>query len=261
MSRLTYKNGLWLPPEARDDRFRRPDEGYHLPIRILDELSVQPEDGELVHAMAEHPPDSKFREGDLVYLQRCPGSLRLKRELVPRFWKIRWVISTFTYEVNALMHSQQHGEVMGIDHAIALLDAQGGLNETRYRQPFIYAHGFPHGHYPDSAMWFAESCFRRLTLREKNEAWELLLDEAHAPFRGWDRRTYARPVILDVAPDRYRDGEALGAPLPSEEATYQTACLLGMEEMMVRPVDSFAIGDPRSVDPEHDCFVQHSDYT
>ncbi len=257
MSTLRFKNGLWVPPDTYKDPFKRPTTGYRVPIVVLNELGLTAEEAELVQAMNEHAPETQFRDGDLVYLKRCPPRLRMQREMIPRFWKVRWVISTWAYEVHALVHNPElAGNISGIDHIVALMEAQPSYEERRNKRSMIYAHAFPHGLYPDTAMWFTESCFRKATLTEICQTWPQVLDEAKAPFYGYDRDALLANFALDMAPDYYRDGEAIGRPFDSEEATFHTAALLGMEELMMTPVDPWAIGDPHDLDPEHDIFVK-----
>lgn len=256
MSTLRFKNGLWVPPDVLVDPFKRPKKDYQLPVVILNDLGLTQEEGELLQAMQEYEPETDLRPGDLVYLKRCPPGLRMKRATVPRFWKIRWVVSKFQYEAHALVHDPViGGRISGIDHIVALMESQPGYNESSNNRALVYAHAFPHGNYPDTASWFTETCFRKVTLHEHCQLWPHVLEEAKAPFYGINTEGLIANFSLDFAPDFYSDGEGVGAPFESEEATFHTAALLGMEELMMRPVEPWSIGDPYDLDPEHDVFV------
>jgi hypothetical protein len=220
-----------------------------LPIQIVDPNSLTLSDEELLVAMSEHPPATKFKAGDLAYLHEAPPYLRNTRKLLPRMWQVRFIISQWQHELMTLVQTQA---VHGIDHAITLLDQQG-FPEAKFRKPVLYCHAFPHGMYPDSAAWLPERVLRRVTFRESNQAWMTILDEAKAPFVGYDTTGMLAPYTYDLAPDLYSKGENLGRPFSFEEATVHTAALLGMEEVLCRPVDPYYINNYR-VDPAHDIF-------
>lgn len=225
---------------------------YRLPVKILNSYGLTTVEEELVTAMEEHTPDTKFRPGDLAYLLHAPDYVRIKFETVPRFWKVRFVVSQWAHELHQMAHADPE-RVMGVDHAVALLEAQGSLTERNYNRPWIYAHGYPHGRYPDTASWFPERALRRVMLRENNQEWETILDEAKAPFLGYE--DMAAGFAFDLAPDLYAKGENLGRPFYHEEDTFHTACLLGMEEPMMKPVDPYIVGsefDKGPLDPDHD---------
>ena len=221
-----------------------------LPVQILDPDSLTMADEEMLAAMAEYVPNTKFKPGDLAYLTEAPPYLRSMRRLLPRVWQVRFIISKWAHELMQLSHAYS---VRGVDHAIALLDKQH-FDPNKYDQPVLYVHGYPHGLYPDSAAWVPERILRRVTLREQNQAWNTILDEAKAPFVGYDCHHLAAPYIFDQAPDMYSNGENLGKPFSFEEATTHTAALLGMEEVLFKPVDPFQINSKRAIDPEHDIF-------
>jgi hypothetical protein len=223
---------------------------YELPITIVDPRSMTIADEEMVIAMQEHPPQSRFKAGDLAYLSEVPAYLRNTRDLLPRVWQVRFVISTWAHEIMRLVHSEEY--LMGIDHAHALLERQR-LNPASYEKAVIYAHGFPHGMYPDSAAWFPERVLRKVVLRDTNQQWVQILDEAKAPFHGYDGANLLAPYTFDLAPDLYSKGENLGRPFSFEEATVHTAAELGLEEVLFRPVDPYYI-QKKAIDPQHDIF-------
>lgn len=222
-----------------------------LPIQIIDPNSITLADEEMLVAMSEHPPASKFRPGDLGYLTEAPPYLRNTRKLLPRIWQVRFVISQWQHELMTLVQSQP--VVYGIDHAVTLLE-QHGFPEAKYRKPMLYCHAFPHGMHPDSAAWMPERVLRKIMFREQNQTWPTILDEAKAPFVGYDPSGLLVPYIYDLAPDLYAEGENLGHPFSFEEATVHTAALLGMEEVLCRPVDPYYINNHVAVDPAHDIF-------
>lgn len=216
-----------------------------LPIMIFDPKAMTEEDEELIVAMDEYPPSTKFRAGDLGYLVRMPQYL--KHRTVARVWQVRFIISRWQYELMRLVNTLP---VRGIDHAITLLDQQGFMDQE-YRKPILYCHAFPHGMNPDSAAWMPETSLRRWSLREYNQEWETILAEAHAPYQGYDTKHLLTPYTYDLAPDLYGNGENLGRPFSFEEATVHTAALLGMEEVMFRPKP-----EHYRIDPEHDIFEE-----
>lgn len=238
----------------------RTNQNPDLPITIVDPNSLTIADEEMLLAMVEHPPKTDFRPGDLGYLTEAPPYLRNTKKLIPRMWQVRFIISAWQYELMTLVQSQP--TVHGIDHAIALLEQQG-FAPSKYRRPVLYCHAFPHGLYPDSAAWMPETVYRdgawrpllrKVVFREHNQQWQSILDEAKAPFVGYDGSNLMVPYIYDVAPDLYSDGENLGRPFSFEEATVHTAALLGMEEVLFRPVDPYYINNDHVVDPAHDIF-------
>jgi hypothetical protein len=224
-----------------------------LPITILDKNSLTQNDEEMLVAMSEHPPKTDFRPGDLGYLVEAVPYLKNTSKMIPRIWQVRFIISQWQHELMRLVHSEP---VAGIDHAAALLESRG-FAPANYRKPILYCHAFPHGLYPDSAAWMPVRALRRLTFRENNQQWESILDEAKAPYIGYDPTNLIAPYIYDLAPSMYADGENLGHPFSFEEATVHTAALLGMEEVMFKPVDAYYISSPYAIDPMHDIFKRN----
>ena len=240
---------------------------YVVPIQIIDPDEVTPEDVELLALFDEVPPHSKFRPGDLAMIKQVTEQLRLTRDSLPPMWQIRFVVSRYAFE---LMRRCRGGvRAIGLDHAVAQIEATAvqALEHRGVRLPtaedikkwssraVIYAHGFPHGNNPDSAAWFPESCLRRLALRGENVDWRNVLDEAHAPFLGYDEGGSSAPFIFDVAPDLYSSGENLGVPFSFEEATVHTAALLGLENAFMRRVTPDEVHSGLVViDPYHDTY-------
>lgn len=258
---------IWLP-----NKNKSPTE-YGLPINIVDPKGMTPDDDDLLRVMGEHQPKTKLKEGDLVYLTECPPALRMrmKDRMIPLVWKVRFIVSSWTFELHQLAHSFPD-RILGLDHAIHMIDSHSTLAPNRYTRPVIYAHAMPHGKWPDTAYWFREyrmepnrygemqrnTLLKKVAVRDPNVEWSQVLDEAQAPFMGYDLDEINRPYVLDMAPDLYGDGENLGRPLPHEEAAIHTACLLGMESLLLGElsdgVDPYYLGGPGLVDPEHDIF-------
>jgi hypothetical protein len=230
---------------------------YTLPIQVVDPKSMTLSDAELITAMSEYTPVTAFRPGDLAYLTEAPPRLRVARNALPRMWQIRFVISAWAHEIMRLVHSVDR--VMGIDHVISLLESQD-MQPDRYRKPIVYAHGFPHGMYPDTTAWFPERVLRKVVLKDSNQPWPAILDEAKAPYLGYNESGLMVPYTFDLAPDLYSNGENLGKPFSFEEATTHTACLLGMEEVLFKPVDPYEINNPFAVDPQSDIFKRFDPY-
>lgn len=199
--------------------------------------SLRMEDEDLIQALDAYPPKTRFKPGDIASIIDAPEYLLARRRMLPRYWQIRFVVSAWAYELMRLRHNNQGITIYGLDHAAALIEERRGLLPQRYARPIIYAHGFPHGAYPDTACWFAERCLRKLPLRGPTENWELILDEAKAPFLGYNGELLAAPFTFDIAPDLYSSGENLGSPFIFEETAFHTASLLGMEQRMLSAVD------------------------
>lgn len=227
---------------------------YKLPIQVIDHLS--PTDEELIVALDQFSPSTRFKPGDLAALHEIPPFLRLRYDAFPRFWKVRFVLSTWAHEMFKF-YLERPGLIRGFDQAVAIMEANHHqVPISCYRTPMVYAHAYPHGQYPDSAAWLPERCLRKVQLREQNAEWPIILDEAKAPLVGYDLNVITTPFVFDLAPDNYKTGECLGRPFSHEEATFHTACLLGLEELMVRPAGVHEIGDPRSIDPDHDIYAR-----
>jgi hypothetical protein len=212
-----------------------------LPINIIDPRAMTEADANMIAAMAEHPPHTKFKAGDLCYITEATPYQRHSSRLIPRMWQIRFIISAWQHELMRLVHSHNLGTIQGIDHAVALLEQQG-FYATKYTRPIMYCHAFPHGIYPDSAAWIHERNLKLIPFRELNQPWTNILDEARAPFMGYDSKGLVAPYTYDLAPDLYKNGENLDRPFSFEEATVHTAALLGLEEIMFRPVDPYYLG-------------------
>jgi hypothetical protein len=257
---------LWAPEKkgkARGDHglvLRRGD--YTLPLNIIDPSGLTPSDGEFIDLMLEHQPKTSLKEGDIVKLKEVPpyvrSRLNMQRRLIPVFWKVRFIVSAWAFEVHNLAHHYPDS-VAGIDHAVAMLESQGQLPEDRYTKAVVYAHAMPHGMWPDTAFWFPRRVLKKVTFREMNPGWPTVLDEAKAPFVGYDDEQIARPFIFDMAPDLYGDGENIGKPFEHEEETVHTMCLLGMEPFLLGDyadgVDPYYFSERKPlIDPEHDIF-------
>lgn len=216
-----------------------------LPINIIDPHGMTEADLTMISAMAEHPPVSKFKPGHICHLKEATYYLKQTNELIPRLWQVRFVISAWQQEIMKLVHGSR-STIQGIDHAVAILEA-AGFHEVNYTKPILYCHAFPHGLYPDSAAWIHERYLQRIPFMEQNQNWEVILDEARAPFVGFDSMGLRAPFTYDLAPDLYQNGEAIGRPFSFEEATVQTAAMLGLEEIMFRPVDAYYFGPSGAV--------------
>lgn len=204
--------------------------------------------------MKEHPPDSRLKHGDICYLQRATPRLYhspfFREHGVPRFWKVQFVVSAYQFELhNAMQLTPFDG-----DQAITYLDS-AGFDFDQAREPVVYAHGFPHGDNPNTAMWFPEGALRKLCLRTADVDWEPVLDEFQTPFYGYDTHALPGRFTLDMAPDRYAKGLRIGGPLSHEEPTFDTMATLHLESAMMTKEDPRVIRAYADVDPEHDVFV------
>ncbi len=232
------------------------DPNYELPISIVDPKEITPEDEELLQAMAQHRPKTKFKPGDLAYLTEIPFQLRRSRGLaLPRIWKVRFAISAWAYELMCVaMEHGGYGTKLGMDRAIALLE-RTHFDESKARNPMLYAHGYPHGIYPSTAAWLPARALRPLTFREPNVAWRTVIEEANAPYYGYDSDKLPIPFYFSVAPDDYSTGQNIGHPFLHEEAVTHAACTLGLEEHLFVPIIIGASKKPRPLDQDHDVFL------
>lgn len=241
---------------------------YLMPIQIFDDAHFTPDDALLLDIMFEHTPRTNLKPGNIVQLTDVPPHLRRGLRVqgmeghLPAFWKVRYVISRWAFTVlrhyNDPNHFHRDGEPPSPDYIIS--EVENELDPIHFRTPVVYAHSFPHGMYPDSAQFFFERHCRRININDGQPQelveWPVVLDEAHARFRGYDTTQYVTGFHLDLAPDHYSEGECLGKPLDHESAAFDTACVLGLEEKMVRPVPTRLIGSPYWLDPEHDAYAE-----
>lgn len=253
---------IWTPKSYRSPRptnFKHNE--YKLPIKLIGEDGDYRHDDEmLLDLMLEHPPETKLWEGDVVKLKEVPPLVRNRfRESglgLPVFWKVRYVVSKWAFELHSIAHSFEHE----LDSSqLSALMSESELRPDMYGDALVYAHALPHGMWPDSANWFPARSLRKIVIREENPDWEIVLDEAKAPWLGINTDFLGRPFVWDMAPDLYRDGENVGRPFDHEEATINTMCSLGMEDFLLG--DHSAVGEHYfeeysrpMIDPEHDIF-------
>lgn len=246
---------LYIPGQ----RTIRKEQSYALPLQILDPERFTADDALLLDLMFDHRPRTNLEPGNIVQLKAVPPSLRggLHRHgfagHVPAFWKVRYVLSLWAWSLLRLANTKAF---TNIDALISEVEHE--LPSNSYRRPIVYAHGYPHGAWPDTATFFAEKHLRRTCINDGDldtlVEWPVVLDEAKADFRGYDTDSYNTAFHLDLAPDFYRDGENLGRPFDHEAAAFDTACILGLEEKMMLPTPVHLIGNRRWLDPEHDAF-------
>lgn len=200
----------------------------------LNDYGPTPEELEVIGSMHDYPPLTKFGVGDIAALRSIPPKVRWFMEMIPKVWQVRLVVSSFQYEMHAVMHTYPE---LGLDQATSMVE-MSGLSRSKYQNPIVYAHGFPHGHYPNSAHWFPEHCLQRIALRSSHAGWENVLDEFKTPFHGFDPAQLHAGFVFDLAPDRYDAGMDLQRPLSFEEESFHSACLLGLEHHMMIPMES-----------------------
>lgn len=256
---------------------------YTLPIQLLGQSLTFEEELTLL-AMERYPPTCHFKPGDHAMLRSPSHLMRMQRKPLPTTWEIRFVISAWAYELFARLDyasrqgrgifdhfSLDPGEVLtqyepgDLDGTITTLftehvadhfSMEGSLNEWDFYKPVIYAHGWPHGNFPDTAAWFMNpKQLTKMNLLDETQPWEPLLDEFQTPLVGFDTDA---PFSLDIAPDNYAGGVSKRRPLNHEEATFHTACLLGLEEYIMVPVHPEKLLDRNGtplLDEQHDIFV------
>lgn len=231
------------------------DPNYELPISIVDSMRLTQNDEELIQAMAQHRPRTKFKPGDLAYLTDIPFHIRTRNTVIPQVWKIRFIVTAWAYEL--MVVAMEHGGNIGMDHAISLLQ-RTKYDESQNRKPVIYAHGYPHGHYPNTAAWMPERTLKRLVFREPNAQWQQVVEEAGASFFGYDKERIATSFTFPMAPDDYSHGANIGRPFQHEEEVTHTACLSGLEEHLFVPL-RVGGGKRPVLDAHHDVFSSSSE--
>ena len=246
---MLLENHIYIPDEPRIVCPSDPD--YELPISIVDATGLTQNDEELIQAMAQHRPKTKFKPGDLAYIKEVPYTLKSRSPIIPQVWKIRFVITAWAYELMCL--AVNHGGDLGMDRAISLLEMQR-FDETQNRKPVIYAHGYPHGYYPNTAAWIPERALRRLIYREPNARWQQVIEEAGSRFYGYDKDRIPTSFAFPIAPDDYSHGANIGRPFRHEEDVTHTACLGGLEEHLFVPLRIGSSKRPPRLDDDHDVF-------
>lgn len=209
---------------------------------VTDREYLSEEDMALIETLRFVAPTTTLGAGDICTLISPTRKMLLSRKPVPRMWQVRFVISRWTYGAfKSAVTLRSEGPTAWEDclrmygnDVYTMLRNLNPVPSKDYRQPMVYAHGFPHGHYPDTAHWFIGSQLQGYALRAGTEIWPSILDEAKAPYLGVEVPT---PVCLDFAPDLYGKGEAIGRPFSFEDTMVDTLALLGHEEFMMRPVD------------------------
>lgn len=215
---------------------------YSLPVTTLREL----DETELAFyaTMSRYQPDTQFRVGDLAIVHRLPSYLRAQgHDRLPTYWQVRMVVSLWTYESwslgNALRLDGRWSDAIAAynNDFDAMMRDMSSIPSWKAKKAVIYAHGFPHGMWPNTAAWFFDGHLTRDYLRSTNEEWELILDEAHTPYVGIAPEAAMNGFALDLAPDRYGDGHKLHRPFSFEENAFHSLSCLGSEEAAVRGID------------------------
>lgn len=225
------------------------DDGLPLIYLGGSDIPFTPDEMDIIKNLREFPPRTNLGRGDLVMLKHLPTKQWLDFTKVPRVWQVRFVVSAYQFHMHSIVHEDPS---VGLDQAVAMLEQN--LHHHRYEQPMVYCHAFPHGHYPNTAQWFPEHALRQIVLRAPNENWELLLDEFQTPFYGFDTDYLRGRFVFDMAPDLYGRAKNNNKPLRPEEETFHSACLLGLEEIMMKPVEPKAPKTIKRIDPEHPVF-------
>jgi hypothetical protein len=212
-----------------------------LRIQVLNPAGMTPEDAMFAELLMKYPPRTELAAGDLCQLVSVPSELAHEGPY-PNIWEVRGVYSEWQRTLYNIVN-RNGGQ---LDWAMAQIAAAVELPKNRYREPWVYAHAFPHGEWPSSAEWFPEYCLHKLVLAgAPTPAWEPILDEFSSPFRGYDPAQVATGIVLDLAPDIYGDQRPRTRPLVFEEDIFHKTCLLGLEELcMVPTADAAMLHDP-----------------
>lgn len=230
--------------------------GYELPIVLIDPRSVTPLDEELLSVCAEYPPRTRFRRGDLALITGdIPLKLRRDHERIPRVWEVRFVVSKWAREAMLTLQSTLGADLRGPDQLRSFIDNCGGLGEYQRETPVIYAHGYPHGIYPNSLAWLPEHQLKRIPFRDPIQPWRDVVESAGSHFYGYDSNGLVKPFGWELAPDDYSHGSNLGRPFNWEEPNVETLCLGGLEEHLFDPIIIGQTRRRKKLDPDHD-FLQ-----
>lgn len=230
-------------------------------LLLLDPSMVTEKDVELMTALDQYKPATNYRPGDLFTMVReqIPSWIVTKYgspHEIPIVWKVRFVVSKWAWTLMSILQSNGTDWAMGPDHAAAQVE-RSKLPAHRYYDALIYAHAYPHGINPDSAVFLEEvdkkgrPNTRRIFFREENPEWPVILDEARAPFFGIPTSSSKAPFTWNLAPDLYQDGENIGKPFRHEDDTVDALCMSGLERLLF---DKRIRKERVVIDPEHDVF-------
>lgn len=228
------------------------DPRYTLPVSVFDMNSLTPRDEELISAMAMYAPKGKIKAEDICELRFVPMGLKRRFAVLPRFWKVRFVISAWSYE--AMLAAMQHGGEIGMDRLFAIINDQRGFTEDQYRTPVIYAHGHPHGRNPGTAVWLPERALRKTVIRESNASWQGIIEDAGARYMGYDVDKMPMTYAFSVSPDNYSDGANIGRPFQHEEATVETMHMLGLGELYEVPLIVHGKKTSARIEADHEVY-------
>lgn len=232
------------------DHLRRTDDIeslLHLPTTNEEQLI------HLVSLMEMYPPRTRLKPGTLAELiahddfakQAIQTEIK-HRGGCPRVWQVRFVISRWAYDclsayastIEDIANEELDPENIHFieenfyDHLYHWVEESTGRVAEF---PMIYAHGMPHGMYPNSAHWFREASLRRTVIQAPTEDWPVILDAAGAPYRGFEHeQLWAGNLMLDMAPDLYVAGRDEDI-FDFEEDAVHTAAGLGLEEKLLKP--------------------------
>jgi len=212
---------------------------HELRLTLLNPAGMTPDDHAFVELLRKYPPRTNMKAGDICELTHLPPEY-VGQGPFPNFWEVRATYSRWQLRLHDFV--QKNG-AWKLDWAVAQIEAMRAIRYTeedshlppKYTDSFVYAHAFPHGEWPSSATWFPEWCLRKTPLIAPTEGWEPILDEFSSPFVGYDPEQFAAGVVLDLAPDVYKDGRNRTRPLEFEEGAFHLACLLGLEERCMVP--------------------------
>ncbi len=210
-----------------------PDEDYALPLHVLDERLLESTDEDLVKAIGRYKPQTRIRPGDLVLLAPPLPAYLARREKLPEVWKVRFVLSEWGWNlIRVIRQFALLGQDLGLDQAVSFIEGDRKSYSQHYHRPMFYAHGYPHGRWPDSAAWLPEFNLCRTIYNESNESWEQIVDRAGARYLGYDTSNDPSPLRLDLAPLNYQDGANIGKPFAPEEPLVHALACLGWEKRL-----------------------------
>lgn len=231
------------------------DPNYEMPVVLMDPRFITSQDEELLVALSQHAPKTRFKPGDLAMLDgQVPKKLVVTQDRIPRMWEVRFVVSRWAMEAMLTIHSRL--DVAGIDHLFEIIRSHGGLPSHSYKNPVIYAHGYPHGIYPNTAAWLSEWNLKKIAIRDPIVGWHEIVEEAGAPFLGYDTSGLVAPFQFEVAPDKYSVGQNIARPFQHEEPSVHTLCTMGFEDRLFDPIIVGQQRKLRKIDEDHDIFVK-----
>lgn len=217
-----------------------PEQKAIVQLRDLDDTEL-----ELLAAIDVIPPRTIFKIGDIAHLIHVPPWLHSRTNAegrLPYIWQIRLIVSKWAYECWCVTNNLRREGVWydAVEHygsVAKLLATETRIPTGQRYEPVLYAHGYPHAAWPNTASWFSPRHFVRDYVKSPHENWEVILDAAHTEYMGIHPLVAPNGFAIDLAPDLYAQGQKFSNPFFFEESSFNTLSALGYEEAAVNGID------------------------